>query len=81
MTTKGLFACGDASGASSHKFSSGSHAEGRFTGKEAVRYCVENKAMPNVDAAALDALKKKILAPLNTYEQFSALSTDPGYQS
>ena len=76
-TTKGLFACGDASGASSHKFSSGSHAEGRFAGKEAVRFCVENPAMPNVDAAQVDALKKKILAPLNTYEQFSALSTDP----
>ncbi len=76
-TVKGLFACGDASGASSHKFSSGSHAEGRFTGKEAVRFCVENTAMPNVDAAQLDALKKKILAPLNTYEQFCGLSTDP----
>ena len=76
-TVKGLFACGDASGASSHKFSSGSHAEGRFTGKEAVRYCVENKAMPNVDAAQLDALKKKILAPLNPYEQFCKLSSDP----
>lgn len=76
-TTKGLFACGDASGASSHKFSSGSHAEGRFTGKEAVRFCVENPAMPNVDAAQVDDLKKKILAPLNTYEQFCGLSTDP----
>ncbi len=51
-TVKGLFAAGDASGASSHKFSSGSHAEGRFTAKEAVRYSVENPAMPNVDAAA-----------------------------
>ncbi|MBA4392579.1 MAG: adenylyl-sulfate reductase subunit alpha [Desulfobacca sp.] len=76
-TVKGLFACGDASGASSHKFSSGSHAEGRFCGKEAVRYCVENPAMPNVDAAALEALKKEILAPLDTYAQFSGLSTDP----
>ena len=75
-TVKGLFACGDASGASSHKFSSGSHAEGRFTGKEAVRFCVENTAQPNVDAAHLAALKKEILAPLNTFEQFSGLSTD-----
>jgi adenylylsulfate reductase, subunit A len=75
-TVKGLFACGDASGASSHKFSSGSHAEGRFTGKEAVRFCVENKTQPNVDAAQLAALKKEILAPLNTFEQFSGLSTD-----
>jgi len=75
-TVKGLFACGDASGASSHKFSSGSHAEGRFTGKEAVRFCVENTAQPNVDAAQLAALKTEILAPLNTFEQFSGLSTD-----
>jgi adenylylsulfate reductase subunit A len=76
-TVKGLFACGDASGASSHKFSSGSHAEGRFTGKEAVRYCVENTAMPNVDAAQVAALKKEILTPLNLYEQFCGLSSDP----
>jgi adenylylsulfate reductase subunit A len=75
-TVKGLFACGDASGASSHKFSSGSHAEGRFAGKEAVRFCVENTAQPNVDAAQLADLKKEILAPLNTFEQFSGLSTD-----
>jgi adenylylsulfate reductase, subunit A len=76
-TVKGLFACGDASGASSHKFSSGSHAEGRFTGKEAVRYCVENSAMPNVDAATIEALKKEILAPLDLYASTCNLSTDP----
>jgi len=76
-TVKGLFAAGDASGASSHKFSSGSHAEGRFAAKEAVRYCVENPQMPNVDPAQVEALKKKILAPLNTYEQYCGLSTDP----
>ncbi|MBI4765645.1 MAG: adenylyl-sulfate reductase subunit alpha [Deltaproteobacteria bacterium] len=76
-TVKGLFACGDASGASSHKFSSGSHAEGRFTGKEAVRFCVENTALPNVDAAQVEALKKEILTPLNLYEQFCGLSSDP----
>ncbi len=76
-TVKGLFACGDASGASSHKFSSGSHAEGRFTAKEAVRYCVENPAMPNVDAAALEAMKKEILQPLDTYAANCKMTTDP----
>jgi adenylylsulfate reductase subunit A len=76
-TVKGLFACGDASGASSHKFSSGSHAEGRFTAKEAVRYCVENPAMPNVDAAALEALKKEILQPLDTYAANCKMTTAP----
>ena len=35
-TVKGLFCAGDASGASSHKFSSGSHAEGRIAAKAAV---------------------------------------------
>ncbi len=76
-TTKGLFACGDASGASSHKFSSGSHAEGRFTAKEAVRFCVENTALPNVDAGALEALKKEILQPLDTYAANCKMTTAP----
>ena len=49
-TVKGLFAAGDASGASSHKFSSGSHAEGRITGKAAIRYIVKQKpAAPSVE--------------------------------
>ena len=76
-TVKGLFACGDASGASSHKFSSGSHAEGRFTAKEAVRFCVENATLPKVDAAALEALKKEILQPLDTYAANCKLTTAP----
>jgi adenylylsulfate reductase subunit A len=76
-TVKGLFACGDASGASSHKFSSGSHAEGRFAAKEAVRFCVENTALPNVDAAALEALKKEILQPLDTYAANCKMTTAP----
>ncbi len=46
MTTiKGLFAAGDASGASSHKFSSGSHAEGRIAGKAAIAYIVDNSGL------------------------------------
>ncbi len=40
-TVKGLFAAGDATGASSHKFSSGSHAEGRIAAKAAIRYLVK----------------------------------------
>ncbi len=50
-TVKGLFCAGDASGASSHKFSSGSHAEGRIAAKAAVKFVVENNTMPAVDAA------------------------------
>jgi adenylylsulfate reductase subunit A len=76
-TVKGLFCAGDASGASSHKFSSGSHAEGRVAAKAAVKYIVENNAQPNVDMAIVETLKKAILAPLDTYEQFKKATTTP----
>ena len=78
MTTiKGMFAAGDASGASSHKFSSGSHAEGRIAAKAAVRYCVENPDQPNVDKAQVDALKDEILMPIDLFEKHKAESSDP----
>lgn len=76
-TVKGLFAAGDASGASSHKFSSGSCTEGRIAGKAMVKYCVENQAAPDYDAAKIEDLKKWILQPLDTYEQHKGASTDP----
>ena len=76
-TVKGLFAAGDASGASSHKFSSGSHAEGRIAAKAAVKFIVENNTMPEVDAAKVAAMKAEILKPLDTYAKYSAETTDP----
>ncbi|MFH1810472.1 MAG: adenylyl-sulfate reductase subunit alpha [Pseudomonadota bacterium] len=84
MTTiKGLFAAGDASGASSHKFSSGSHAEGRIAAKAAVRYIVNEKpALTNVDSNAT-ALKDLVLKPLKLFEESQKKSTqadvNPGY--
>jgi adenylylsulfate reductase subunit A len=76
-TVNGLFCAGDASGASSHKFSSGSHAEGRIIGKSSVQYVLDNPDMPNVDAATIEELKAKILAPIDTYEKHSGETTDP----
>jgi adenylylsulfate reductase subunit A len=76
-TVKGLFAAGDASGASSHKFSSGSHAEGRNAAKAAIRFIVENNTSPKVDAAAIEALKATILNPLDRFEQFKKTTTTP----
>lgn len=75
-TVKGLFAAGDAVGASSHKFSSGSHAEGRIAGKSAVRYCVENPEQPNVDPAIVAALTAKILKPMEVFEANKGFTTD-----
>jgi len=76
-TVKGLFCAGDASGASSHKFSSGSHAEGRIAAKSAIKFIVENKAAPSVDQSVIDAKIAEILKPLETYEQHKAETTDP----
>jgi len=76
-TVEGLFAAGDASGASSHKFSSGSHTEGRIAGKAAIKYIVEKGQEPKIDDAKIEALKAKILAPLARYDQYKGLTTDP----
>jgi adenylylsulfate reductase subunit A len=69
-TTKGVFCAGDASGASSHKFSSGSHAEGRIAAKSAIRYLVkENPPKPAVDASVINKLKEECYQPMKTYEE------------
>jgi len=76
-TVKGLFCAGDASGASSHKFSSGSCTEGRIAAKAAVKFIVENNTMPQIDDGAVAALKAEILKPLDTFEKNKNLTTDP----
>ncbi len=76
-TVDGLFAAGDASGASSHKFSSGSHAEGRIAGMAAIKYIVDNNNEPNVDAAQVEALSKKIIAPIEIYDAHCNETTQP----
>ncbi|MGQ9532051.1 MAG: adenylyl-sulfate reductase subunit alpha, partial [Desulfotomaculales bacterium] len=77
-TVKGLFAAGDASGASSHKFSSGSHAEGRIAAKSAIRFVLENpEAPPEFSAAEIEALKEKIYKPMELFEQYKGYTTDP----
>jgi len=75
-TTKGLFAAGDATGASSHKFSSGSHAEGRIAAKAAVRYLVnENPPKPTVSDAMVEELKAKTLKPLDLFAEHSGFTS------
>jgi adenylylsulfate reductase subunit A len=76
-TVDGLFAVGDGSGASSHKFSSGSHAEGRIAGKAAIKYIVEKGQEPNVDAAQVEKLKAQIYSPFDLYEAHKGETTDP----
>jgi len=76
-TVKGLFAAGDASGASSHKFSDGSHAEGRIRAKAAIAYIVDNPASLNVDAAKVEEIKTMVLKPLDIFKQYNGLTDNP----
>jgi adenylylsulfate reductase, subunit A len=76
-TVKGLFAAGDACGASSHKFSSGSHAEGRIAAKAAVAFIVDNPSEPKIDKAQLDAIIERINRPMKLFEENHAKSSDP----
>jgi len=75
-TVKGLFAAGDASGASSHKFSSGSFTEGRIAGKAAIAFCMDNNHIPDIDEETLSALKEKVLQPLKMFEEHSGYAND-----
>ncbi len=74
-TVKGLFTAGDGVGASGHKFSSGSHAEGRMCAKSMVQYCIDNKDLKvelDTDPAQL---VEDIYKPVRTYLEFKDFST------
>jgi len=76
-TVPGLFVAGDASGASSHKFSSGSFTEGRIAGKSAVKYILDKGALVDVPQALADEYKERALAPLKLWHEHQGYSTDP----
>ncbi len=76
-TVAGLFAAGDASGASSHKFSSGSFTEGRIAAKEAIRFCTEHDHPERADADEISRIRDVILKPLSLYEEFRNYTIDP----
>ncbi len=76
-TVDGLFTCADGVGASGHKFSSGSHAEGRIAAKAAVRYVRDHKDFKPELKASAEELKKEIYAPYYTYIESKDASTDP----
>jgi len=84
MTTcKGLFTAGDGVGASGHKFSSGSHAEGRLAAKAMVKYCIDNKDYkPELERDAA-TLAEEVWAPVRTYlehkDYTTAIDVNPNY--
>ncbi|MBW2618162.1 MAG: adenylyl-sulfate reductase subunit alpha [Deltaproteobacteria bacterium] len=74
-TVPGLFAAGDASGASSHKFSDGSHAEGRYIGKQAVRFALNNPDIP--DPEGVSEIAARMMKPLDLFAENQGYSSDP----
>ncbi|MHB1565705.1 MAG: adenylyl-sulfate reductase subunit alpha [Acidiferrobacter sp.] len=82
-TVKGLFTAGDGVGASGHKFSSGSHAEGRLAAKGMVKFALDNKDWkPELDTPVND-LVEEIYRPVRTFLQHkdysTAIDVNPNY--
>jgi adenylylsulfate reductase subunit A len=76
-TVQGLFTAGDGVGASGHKFSSGSHAEGRIAGKSAVRFILDNAGYaPSMKETAAQ-LAEEVYRPLALHEEHRGVTTDP----
>jgi adenylylsulfate reductase subunit A len=74
-TVKGLFTAGDGVGASGHKFSSGSHTEGRIAAKSLVRYALDNKDLkPELDTD-VDTLVEQIYKPVRNFLEHKDYST------
>ena len=82
-TVKGLFTAGDGVGASGHKFSSGSHAEGRIAAKGMVKFALDNKDwVPELDTP-VNELVEEIYRPVRTFLQHkdytTAIDVNPNY--
>ncbi|MDP2800140.1 MAG: adenylylsulfate reductase subunit alpha, partial [Deltaproteobacteria bacterium] len=74
-TVNGLFTAGDGVGASGHKFSSGSHAEGRTCAKMMARYIRDNAGFAPALKQSAKELADEIYKPVKTYNQFKNAST------
>ena len=82
-TVKGLFTAGDGVGASGHKFSSGSHAEGRIAAKAMVKFALDNKDWKPELARSVEELVEEIYRPVKTFLQHkdytTAIDINPHY--
>jgi len=82
-TVNGLFTSGDGVGCSGHKFSSGSHAEGRMVAKEMARFVVDNAGFKPTLAQTKDQLVDIVYKPVRTYlancNYTTAVDINPNY--
>jgi adenylylsulfate reductase subunit A len=82
-TVKGLFTAGDGVGASGHKFSSGSHTEGRITAKSMVKFVIDNKGWKPELERTVDELVEEIYRPVKNFlahkDYTTAVDVNPHY--
>ena len=76
-TVPGLFMAGDVVGASGHKFSSGSHAEGRIAAKAAIAFILDNSDFVPTPRKTADEMAAELYLPFEIYEKNKTYSTDP----
>jgi adenylylsulfate reductase subunit A len=76
-TVPGLFMSGDVVGASGHKFSSGSHAEGRMAAKAAIAYILDNADYKPAPKLSLEEIAAELYLPFEVYEKYKVYTTDP----
>jgi adenylylsulfate reductase subunit A len=76
-TVPGLFMAGDICGASGHKFSSGSHAEGRIAAKAAIAFILDNPNYKPQARKTADDVAAELYLPYEVYEKNKTYSTDP----
>ena len=82
-TVKGLFTAGDGVGASGHKFSSGSHTEGRIAAKAITKFVLDNRDWQPELARTPEELAEEIYAPVRNFlahkDYTTAIDINPHY--
>jgi adenylylsulfate reductase subunit A len=82
-TVKGLFTAGDGVGCSGHKFSSGSHAEGRIIAKSMLQYLAKEgdkvTGFKETDQELVDMVYKPVRNYLDNFEYTTAQDVNPKY--
>ena len=82
-TVNGLFTSGDGVGASGHKFSSGSHAEGRIAAKAMVQFVLDNKDWKPELSRSVEEIVEEIYRPVATFlehkDYTTAIDINPHY--
>src|SRR5512143_199791 len=76
-TVPGLFMAGDVVGASGHKFSSGSHAEGRIAAKAAIAFILDHPDYKPTPKKSADEVAAEIYLPFELYEKYKTYTTAP----